>query len=66
MNLTEIDPDNATEETVHSAALAMIRRSSLADFHSSIEWAQWCRDVATAACDGDTDRLMQLEKEITP
>lgn len=46
----------------NAKALEMIRDSSLIDFESAFEWAQWCRDVARAAEFDDHEELISLER----
>ena len=42
-------------------ACQMIRASSSADFKSSLLWGQWCRDIAIAALNGDTELLTRCK-----
>ncbi len=42
-------------------ALRAIQTSSYADWQTPLQWAQWCRDVATASLDKDDARLKELE-----
>jgi len=42
-------------------ACQMIRASSSADFKSSLLWGQWCRDIAIAALNGDTELLARCK-----
>lgn len=45
----------------------LLRGSSLVDFSSALEWAQWCRDVAMAVSDDPLARytLEELKAQIS-
>ena len=40
-----------------TTANQMIAKSSLDDFRSALDWAQWCRKVAQAGLDSDEEML---------
>ena len=44
-----------------TTANEMIAKSSLDDFRSSLDWAQWCRKVAQAGLDSD-EGMLELYK----
>lgn len=46
-------------------ALKMIAFSSFADFDNSVEWGQWCRNVARSGLDDNEEMLAALERKLT-
>jgi hypothetical protein len=64
---TDFPVDSITEEVIseHSAklnalALEAIRKSCITQFETDLAWAQWCRNLASAAYTLDGDALRAL------
>lgn len=49
-----------TQEEQNEKVVNAISNSSLIDFDSSLEWGQWCRDLACAALWGDDEAIDRL------
>ena len=53
----------AAQQTIEQRAIEAIRKSSSMEFKTSLDWGQWCRNVALAAWNNDEAKLTELTKE---
>ena len=53
----------AAQQTIEQRAIDAIRKSSSMEFKTSLDWGQWCRNVAYAAWNNDEAKLTELTKE---
>jgi len=49
--------------TIQDKALRILSNSCLVDFRTSLDWAQWMREVAWAAEKNDAEKIERLYAE---